>query len=124
LFRPLIRFIPALFFNMQLMPRFFASWLFGIKRPEDIRFLYSMSRGRRPADFKRLNRLALAFEADGPEGIPVQSIHGTRDHMILARAEPRDVLIEGGGHLISITHADQVNQAILAFIEGESRPLD
>ena len=43
------------------------------------------------------------------EGIPVFHIHGADDFIIPARKVEADVLIPGGGHMINLSHADDVN---------------
>jgi pimeloyl-ACP methyl ester carboxylesterase len=43
------------------------------------------------------------------EGVPVFQIHGSRDPLIPARRVEADVLIPNGGHLINVSHADEVN---------------
>jgi pimeloyl-ACP methyl ester carboxylesterase len=43
------------------------------------------------------------------EGIPVFHIHGGRDPLIPASRVEADVVIPNGGHLINVTHADEVN---------------
>jgi pimeloyl-ACP methyl ester carboxylesterase len=47
-------------------------------------------------------------------GCPIHHIHGSDDRMIpLPRLHPPpDVVIPGGGHVIHLTHADQVNAFI------------
>lgn len=40
---------------------------------------------------------------------PVWQIHGADDHLIPARAVRPDLLVPGGGHLINLTHAGEVN---------------
>lgn len=46
-------------------------------------------------------------------GVPVFHIHGDCDRVILSSRVQPDAWVEGGGHMINVTHADQVN----AFIE-------
>ena len=43
------------------------------------------------------------------EGVPVFQIHGARDFLIPARRVEPDVLIPDGGHMINLTHSDEVN---------------
>jgi pimeloyl-ACP methyl ester carboxylesterase len=50
------------------------------------------------------------------EGVPVFHIHGSRDPLIPARRVEPDVMIPNGGHLINVSHADEVN----AFIRSLS----
>jgi len=52
----------------------------------------------------------------GEPGVPVHQIHGGQDRLIpLIPGEP-DHVIPDGGHLINLTHADQVNRFILERI--------
>jgi pimeloyl-ACP methyl ester carboxylesterase len=51
------------------------------------------------------------------EGIPVFQIHGGRDPLIPARRVEADVVIPNGGHMINLTHADEVN----AFLHRAAR---
>ncbi len=46
------------------------------------------------------------------EGIRVLQIHGRRDSLIPARRVEADKVIPGGGHMINVSHADQVNDFI------------
>ncbi len=48
--------------------------------------------------------------------IPVFQIHGSRDPLIPARRVEADVMIPNGGHLINVTHAEEVN----AFVRRAS----
>ena len=43
------------------------------------------------------------------EGVPVFQIHGGRDPLIPARRVKADLVIPDGGHMINITHPDEVN---------------
>jgi pimeloyl-ACP methyl ester carboxylesterase len=52
------------------------------------------------------------------EGIPIRQIHGTRDRLIPARKVSADELIAGGGHLINLTHAEQVNHFLRGVVDG------
>ena len=46
------------------------------------------------------------------EGVPVFQIHGHRDLLIPARRVEADEYIPDGGHLINVTHAEEVNSFI------------
>ncbi len=52
-----------------------------------------------------------------PLAVPVARIHGDRDRILPHRLTRPDVLVRGGGHLISMTHADLVNEFLRAGIE-------
>jgi pimeloyl-ACP methyl ester carboxylesterase len=50
-------------------------------------------------------------------GIPVFHIHGGRDPLIPARRVTADEIIPDGGHLINVTHGDEVNRFIRSAAE-------
>jgi pimeloyl-ACP methyl ester carboxylesterase len=52
--------------------------------------------------------------ASGGIGIPIHQIHGRADRIIPFVPGEIDHVIQDGGHLINLTHADDVNQFILA----------
>jgi pimeloyl-ACP methyl ester carboxylesterase len=57
-------------------------------------------------------RAILNWQSVPLDSIPVYHIHGSRDIMIPARRVQPDVLIPGGGHLINVSRADEVNAFI------------
>jgi pimeloyl-ACP methyl ester carboxylesterase len=67
-------------------------------------------------------------------GIPSLIVHGTQDRVLpidaagrpfhAAFPEAEYVEIDGGPHAIIWTHADEVNEALLAFLRGGTRPSD
>ncbi|MEQ9097363.1 MAG: thioesterase domain-containing protein [Phycisphaerales bacterium] len=57
---------------------------------------------------------ACAWALDGDPAAPVHSIHGAQDGVITRQEGEVDQMVEGGKHLINMTHADEVN----AFIEA------
>jgi pimeloyl-ACP methyl ester carboxylesterase len=61
----------------------------------------------------------LAWNPQPLEGVRVLHIHGQRDPVIPAKAVQADELIPGGGHLINLTHSEQVN----AFIRNAIRTI-
>jgi pimeloyl-ACP methyl ester carboxylesterase len=52
------------------------------------------------------------------DGVPVFHIHGTRDRMIPARCVQPDALVPGGGHMINLTHAEEVNAFLGQIIDS------
>jgi pimeloyl-ACP methyl ester carboxylesterase len=115
-FHPLLGLAPEFLFDMRLMARAPAAWMFGVTAKAHVDLLFAMGSRLSPRQFKRANALALGFPGAANQGIPVFSIHGAADRIIPAAREPRDRIIPGGGHLISMTHADQVNRAILEWV--------
>jgi len=57
-------------------------------------------------------RAILGWHPAPLEGIRVFQIHGRRDLLIPARRVEADVVIPGGGHMINMTHAEEVNDFI------------
>jgi pimeloyl-ACP methyl ester carboxylesterase len=54
----------------------------------------------------------LAWKPIPLEGVRVLQIHGALDPIIPARCERPDMIVLGGGHLINLTHPEQVNTYI------------
>jgi pimeloyl-ACP methyl ester carboxylesterase len=48
---------------------------------------------------------------------PMLHIHGTNDWLLPIRLTNPDIRIEGGGHLLSLTHSEQINGMIARFVE-------
>jgi len=73
-----------------------------------------------PIPFQRWAGRAItrwACDGDPAEpGAPVHQIHGGQDRLIPLIPDEPDHVIPDGGHLINITHADEVNRFILERI--------
>ncbi|HOQ88273.1 MAG TPA: homocysteine S-methyltransferase family protein, partial [Phycisphaerae bacterium] len=67
---------------------------------------------------RRIARMLLQWDADGNWPVPVYHIHGDADRIIPFNRVQPDEVVRGGGHLINMTHADQVNR----FIERHLTP--
>ena len=50
--------------------------------------------------------------------LPVHHIHGNDDELIPCTRVKPDVVIAGGGHLINVTHAEEVNAFIAKHLRG------
>lgn len=50
--------------------------------------------------------------AEPGQSVPIRLIHGTRDHILPAHRVRADELISGAGHLLVMTHAEQVSAFI------------
>jgi pimeloyl-ACP methyl ester carboxylesterase len=69
--------------------------------------------GRSNSDVLRWSlRMSLLWDKTPDVNCPVFQIHGERDRVLPARRTTPDEIIAGGGHVISITHADKVNEFI------------
>jgi hypothetical protein len=54
---------------------------------------------------------------------PALQIHGTNDWLLPIQLTNPDIRIEGGGHLIGLTHSEKVNEMIAHFVEELSTGL-
>ena len=92
--------------------------LIGQFRPVDRTAAVAMFREMDSSFMHWTVRAILGWHPVPLEGIPVFQIHGRRDLMIPARRVEADVVIPGGGHLINMTHAEEVNAFIAAAIKA------
>lgn len=110
-----IRFAPEFFVNLDCVPRPIVERQFGISSDGHVGLLRSMVRRHRGSHLRKLCRLALSVDRMIDPGCPVLSIHGTKDRILNYFEDETDVPLHGAGHFISLTHADEVNEAILNF---------
>jgi len=61
------------------------------------------------------------FAWEGCEAVKTKvfHVHGKKDALIPIKKVSPDVVVKDGGHLVNLTHADQINKLIKVFIEGE-----
>jgi pimeloyl-ACP methyl ester carboxylesterase/N-acetylglutamate synthase-like GNAT family acetyltransferase len=85
------------------------AWAFGAQAGPDRAFLYDLIATSRPAFAKwALGAIADWRPSDLP-ACPVRHIHGSADRLIhVCRVQP-DLVVAGAGHLINVTHAEEVN---------------
>jgi pimeloyl-ACP methyl ester carboxylesterase len=87
--------------------------LFGIHRAQDVELFESMLRDADPAFIRWCLAATLGWKGAGSIDLPVLQIHGRRDHVLPFRlAGPVDVVVDGAGHALNISHSGQVNAAI------------
>ena len=79
---------------------------------EQYHLIRDMSLKTPVALLRRIARMILRW--NGPEKLPcpVHQIHGGRDHIIPLKQVQAEEVVPDGGHLINLTHADQVNAFI------------
>jgi pimeloyl-ACP methyl ester carboxylesterase len=121
---PLLRFpgravaaLPRFAFDLSLVPTPVISHFFEIYREEHLEHFSEMAAGFAPEDIRAMTRLALRAGPMPDLGIPVKSVHGERDRLLPPGRQVVDHLIPGGGHLISMTHAGEVNRTLLDWME-------
>lgn len=83
---------------------------------EQFRLIRDMSLAVPVPHLRRVGRMILHWEGTPPPACPVYHIHGGRDHIIPLRKVTPDVVIPDGGHMINLTHAEQVNAFIARTI--------
>lgn len=105
-FRFLIPFIPLRL--LQLLARPIATRV--VKRHAP--FAYGLAcqfRDSNPAVFKWSLRRILDWSATPTVSCPIFHLHGDRDWTLPLRYTDPDKIVKGGGHVISLTHAGEVN---------------
>lgn len=80
---------------------------------EQKQIVMQMSRDVAVPQLRRIARMILEWQTPEQWPMPVHQIHGDSDRIIPLQRVRADEIVPGGGHLINMTHAQQVN----AFIE-------
>jgi pimeloyl-ACP methyl ester carboxylesterase len=52
----------------------------------------------------------LSWERPAELPVPIHQIHGARDRVLPASPTRADVIVPGAGHVLSLTHAEDVNR--------------
>lgn len=117
--RPLARFAPSipLVLGQPILatsPLLYP--LLGVSRRDDRRALDQVLPYASPPLFRWGARAAVTWRPAGHPAVPVHHIHGGSDLIIPVRRVRPDVIVEGAGHLLNLTHADVVNAFILERI--------
>ena len=96
-----------------------AASVFGRLSHEQRELFVSMACGTR-ASFIRWGVGAILSWRPSAQAAPVHHIHGSHDWLIpLARVHP-DCVVQGGGHLLTLTHPEQVGQFMSDVLRGDS----
>lgn len=97
--------------------------MFGRLARAQRRLFWSMARST-SGSFIQWGVTAILSWRPPPPPVPVRHIHGSHDRLIpLARVRP-DRVIDGGGHLLTLTHSREVNAFLEEAISGERRQED
>jgi pimeloyl-ACP methyl ester carboxylesterase len=113
----LARFVPSTLFKFSLLPTWLIRYYFGIEKAADLSLFLKMASKIDGKMAKTLINLALSYSGIPVVGFPIQIIHGTADKIIPWKNKKKGTEISGGGHLISMTHSNQINEAILNRIK-------
>jgi pimeloyl-ACP methyl ester carboxylesterase len=76
-----------------------------------------MSREVAVPQLRRIARMILQWQTPARLPCPVYHIHGDADRIIPIRRVTPDEVVHSGGHLINLTHAEQVNSFITRCLE-------
>ena len=100
----------------------FSRWFFGISSPDDIEIFKSVMKDTDPAFLKwAIAGILSRRDKKRPEHAVV--IHGLNDRILPARFITADFYIKGAGHLMVLTHANNVSTCIAGFLaEKDSKP--
>lgn len=91
------------------------------RKGEHRRLVAAMARDASPA-FLRWACMAIGKWQPRPlSGVPIYSINGNRDVILPLGKRSTDYLIPGAGHLLTVTHAEQVNAALRDVLDRVAR---
>lgn len=108
----LVPWIPAFLFDLRLLPDLLVRHFFGIRESEHLAIFRAMAARLPGKSVKALCRLVATWNPQpGPK--PCR-IHGRADRII--RPPRQDAETVEGGHLISMTNAQAVNQRLAALL--------
>lgn len=107
----LYRFVPAKYFNK---PSKIAHYLFGVKTEKERNLLDQIVQDSDPK-FVKWALEAITKWTNTQKPI-CHRIHGTEDRIFPYKLQKVDTTIQGGGHLMVVSHADEVSSAINSFI--------
>lgn len=89
---------------------------------EQYQVLRTMVTDTEVTKLRRFARMILSWKAPAGYPCPIHQIHGSRDMVIpLSRVRP-EVVIPGGGHLINMTHANEVNTFVARYLGSGKQP--
>jgi pimeloyl-ACP methyl ester carboxylesterase len=84
--------------------------------PEISRLVMDMLESVSIRTLKRMSRMIVNWRSAAPVTCKVHHIHGERDHVIPMHRVRPDEVVPGGGHLINLTHAAEVNSFIASCL--------
>jgi pimeloyl-ACP methyl ester carboxylesterase len=118
LFKPILSYLPAFIFDVRLLPTFVARFFRGKGNDEAASILSAMMRKLGTRNIKNMCILSLDVHAQKNGDCPILSIHGEKDRIIRSKGRKVDYMIKDGGHIISISHHEEVNKIILDWVKG------
>ncbi|HET7291455.1 MAG TPA: alpha/beta hydrolase [Vicinamibacteria bacterium] len=103
-----LRIVPSRVYKAPAKLRPLFGRKFGCNTPQQEDLLFEMLLDTPVSFLKWGCRAILEWKPDAPPAAPVWRIHGASDRLIPASRVRADRLVEGAGHLVSLTHPDEV----------------
>jgi pimeloyl-ACP methyl ester carboxylesterase len=98
----------------QIVRPMIARW-FGARSAPHAQLFSDMLDATSPSFFRWACHALASWEGVAELPMPVSHIHGELDHVIPIRLVNADHVIEGAGHLLTMTHTDAVNRILSGF---------
>jgi len=104
--------MPAVGFGLMHIVAPYVAAIFGARETAHRRLFVEMLRSTSSA-FLRWSCIAINGWRPQPlAGVPIFTIHGDNDHILPLGHRPVDVTVRSGGHLLTLTHPLEVNEAL------------
>jgi pimeloyl-ACP methyl ester carboxylesterase len=113
-----LRWLPPVVPPRPLLP-LAARW-FGATSPEHVRLFADMLAAMPPAFVRWASNAIFSWDGVAELPMPVHHVHGERDRLIPVRGVRPDHVIAGAGHLLNLTHGDEVNDFV-ANVDRQQR---
>lgn len=91
-------------------------WLFGVTDPVQSRLFNDMLFDADPAFMRWCILATLRWRPAHPPPVPTLNVHGSKDRIIPPPPDPSIQMIKGAGHVVNISHAQDVNRIIERWI--------
>jgi pimeloyl-ACP methyl ester carboxylesterase len=111
--RPLVRILPVRVLQWCSVP---LGWRFFRRHAPHLSGLARQFRGANPRVFKWSVERVLDWTSTPIPACPIFQIHGDRDAVLPMRRTSPDTVVRGGGHVISLSHASEVNDFLRAVL--------
>jgi pimeloyl-ACP methyl ester carboxylesterase/N-acetylglutamate synthase-like GNAT family acetyltransferase len=106
----------------------FAAWALGARTPPQRALVHELIRTARPGFAKWGLHAIVAWHPKADPACAVRAIHGADDRLIRARRVRAEREVPDAGHLVNVTHAEEVNAFLRAVLDEvtlrEASPAD
>lgn len=109
--------IPVRFLQLTLLPMLM--WIADKRWPRLYGLAWQLRRAS-PRVIRWSIKNLLAWHRVPVVTCPIHHIHGERDMVLPARLTTPDCIVPGGGHIVSLTHPNEVNAYLARVMNGKS----